>query len=66
MKQKNVNFDELRVRLDDERFEGQSSVAGVAGVGKICRVCFGMHLKPKLKKKKKLRRRHQFRKVLDV
>jgi len=30
---------------DDDRFEGQSSVADV---GRVCRVCFGMHLKPKL------------------
>ena len=57
-----MNFDRLRVRLDDEEFEGQSSVAGVSGVVRICRVCFGMHLNPKLKKK--IRRRHQFRKVL--
>ena len=40
-----MNFDELCVRLDDDRFEGQSSVADV---GRVCRVCFGMHLKPKL------------------
>jgi hypothetical protein len=47
-----MNFDELRVRLYDESFEGQSSVTGVAGVGRICQVCFGMNLKPKQREKK--------------